>query len=687
MYDEDLLVERYTLSIDRIRNIIRERTVREPFVDYFEKVGNFILLVNEQYGELKKGTYHTFSLEELQERNYRLYEDILVKNYEYSYANPAFAVKVLGEDLGRELCFLYTEIRGMIVYAFENRLNEFVIYMELFIEIYNYFEENIPGKKQILDTLYWFVSDNSDITVEYRIREQIDPSLSFATDIIMNSDLNDLRYLYQFGEYISENELKIARHLNSLEEEKIKSMASTYTEGYRIGFIRGNKDLSKKRTVNIRYNIGFERIVREAIKLFQNMGLRPTIYRAAVSTINKRQQYKIGYSSISPNKQYDYDHKADNGLYLDKAFVERKLGVLRVAYEKYKELAALFAGPAVMEIFGETPFLPVSKSEAITLNEKQQKLSVSYDNQASQINNEYIKGEERSFTIIAYPIPEIGEKFPEIFDEVVKINTLDYKLYESIQQKIINALDEGEYVHIVGKGKNRTDIKVKLHELDDKENQTNFENCVADVNIPVGEVFTSPCLKGTKGHLHVTEVYLNELKYIDLAIDFEDGMISEYTCNNFKEEEENKKYIRDNLLYHHETLPMGEFAIGTNTTAYVLGKEFQIADKLPILIAEKTGPHFAIGDTCYSWAEDIKVYNPDGKEIVAKDNEVSLLRKEDVNKAYTNCHTDITIPYDELGEISVVKADGNRIPIILDGKFVLEGTKALNQPLEKVNNR
>ena len=36
---------------------------------------------------------------------------------------------------------------------------------------------------------------------------------------------------------------------------------------------------------------------------------------------------------------------------------------------------------------------------------------------------------ERSFTIIAYPVPEIGGNYEEIFREIVKINTLDYHLY------------------------------------------------------------------------------------------------------------------------------------------------------------------------------------------------------------------------------------------------------------------
>ena len=35
---------------------------------------------------------------------------------------------------------------------------------------------------------------------------------------------------------------------------------------YRMGFINGRKDLSKKKTVNIRYNLGFERMVKSCGK-------------------------------------------------------------------------------------------------------------------------------------------------------------------------------------------------------------------------------------------------------------------------------------------------------------------------------------------------------------------------------------------------------------------------------------
>lgn len=679
-----ILQERYELTIERISSIMEEDTVPKPFDDYFRKTASFLFTMKDITANIAAGETKEYSLAQWEALNREMYRDILPDHYSRSYADPAYAVRVLGETHGRVLSFLYTELRGIIVYAFEQRLEESVILHELFIEIYNSFEqEEQPTYRQIQQIIYWFISDYSDLTVTCRIREALDPELNFAADIIMNADLEDLRYLYRYGEYISDNERQMAMHMNSLPQETIDKMASVYTEGYRIGFQLANIDLTKKKTVNIRYTIGFERMIRAAIENFRQIGLEPVIYRAAVASINKRQHHRIGYQGGNPNKQYDYDHRADQAIYLDKPFVERKLGVLRAAYEQYRELAAVHAGPACVETFGETPFVPVNTPEAYYLSEKQQKLSVYIDNESAQITNQYIPGDERSFTIIAFPVPEIGENFAEIFNEIIKINTLDYHLYRGIQACIIAALDKGEAVHILGRGGNHTDLTVKLHQLTDPRRQSNFENCVSDVNIPVGEVFTSPVLKGTNGVLEVSQVYLNELRYENLRMVFEDGMITDYSCSNFDTEADNKKYIMENVLHHHETLPMGEFAIGTNTTAYRIAREYQIAARLPILIAEKMGPHFAVGDTCYSWSEDNPVYNPDGKEIIARDNEVSILRKTDVGQAYFGCHTDITIPYEELALIEVICPDGERIPVIAQGRFVLAGTEQLNKPLDQ----
>ena len=676
--------ERHALAVNRLRAMASEETVAEKYLIYFQDASIFLLELENVRRKIADRSWEHYSLKQKQSLNEILYSAVLEGHYEKSYANPAYAAKEMGLETGRLLSLLYAEIRSGIPYAFENRMDYLTILYELFIEVYNCFENTEePEPKEIRDILYWYASDYSDVFLADRIEEQIDPECSFAADIIEHADLETDDYLYRFGEYITENELGTARHLRSLPEDTLKKMADVYTEGYRIGFINTGKDLSIKSSVNIRYTLAFEKVIRIAIENFRKMGLKPVIYRAASSVITKREQYKIGYHGAIASQQYEYDHRQDQALFMDRRYIERRLEVAKTVYEKNKELAAGFAGPAVMETFGEKPFSPEANEAAPVYSEAQRKLALEYDSRSGQLTNRYIKGEERSFTIIAWPVPEIGENYPQIFNEVIRLNTLDAALYTRVQQILIDALDQGDYVQVRGKGQNQTDIRVNLRELDDPEKETLFENCVADVNIPVGEVFTSPALEGTEGVLHVSSVYLEGLQFRDLKLTFKEGRITDYICGNFENEEENRKYIYDNVLKNHDTLPLGEFAIGTNTTAYVAARKYGIEDKMPILIAEKTGPHFAVGDTCYSWSEDIRVYNPNGKEIVAKDNSISILRKEDVDKAYFHCHTDITLPYDELEEISVVTKEGKAIILLKDGKFVLPGTEVLNEPLEE----
>lgn len=681
---DEIQVERWQLAADRIREIAEEPGAKGSIGDYFKKTAEFVLLMLETLEKAEKGWFKTASLKQLEAWNERLYGDITGESYESSYANPAYAVPRLTGTYGRILSFVYAELRGMIVYAFEQRAEEMLICMELFLQIHSEFTGGaVPSEEQLASDVYWFVSDYSDVMVARRVQEQLDPSLSFARDIIMNADLEEPGYLYRFGEYISDSQIRMSQYLAGLPEEEIERIARVFTEGYRIGFEVAGKPLHKKKTVNIRYCLGFERIIRQAVRNFESMGLQSIIYRAAVSRVNMRETARVGYYGAFPNRQYDYDHKGDAALFMDRAFAERKAGVLKTAYEQYRELAQAHGGPAVMEVFGEIPFVPKTKPEALKLSEKQQEIQVSLYSRTGQIVNEYIPGDERSFTIIAFPVPEIGPQFEEIFQETVKMNTLDYRTWQQIQQKLIDVLDTGTSVHVLGKGNNRTDLRIMLARVREPEKETVFENCVADVNIPVGEVFTSPVLTGTEGVLHVTGVYLDGLFYKDLKLTFRDGLVTEYTCGNYGQEEENRRYIRENVLMHHETLPMGEFAIGTNTTAYMAAGKYGIEDRMPILIAEKMGPHFAVGDTCFSWEEEVKTYNPDGKQMIAKENECSILRKEDIKKAYFNCHTDITIPYDELQEISVVHEDGSRTPLIRDGRFVLPGTEELNRPFDE----
>lgn len=721
--------ERYALAMERIHETVRETaengSCEAAFTAYFARTADFLLQIEETGAFLASGGLESASIEELHRRNQALYEELLPEHYGASYANPAYAVKRLGEEFGAMLSFLYRELRSLIPFVYEGRQEEVVIRLELFLEVYAAFVyawqecgqgdgrrdaqrcdssdkmcSGLPNKEEIRRILYWFVSDYTETAVEEHLRQMLVPEGNFAVNLIRTADLSDVRYLYAYGEYISDNELETARFLASLPQEKINLMADTYTEGFRKGFEVAGKDLSKKRTAEIRYRLGFERMMRRAVENLERMGLKAVCYRAASSILYNPSVYKSGYYGGEANRQYDFDHKDDRALFFDRTYMNHKLEVTRTAFEKYKEQAAVYAGPAVMETFGERDFEPHNKAEALHMSEEQNALWVEYRTLAGELQRQYIREEERSFTIIAFPIPQIQEAFDAdlpaklgkkdmaecyraFFEEIIRINTLDYQVYRDIQQRLIDVLDTADYCEIKGMGENRTDLRVNLWKLADPARETIFENCVADVNIPVGEVFTSPVLSGTQGLLHVSRVYLNGLEYKNLEMEFEDGRIKRYGCTNFDSEEESRKFVWENVMYRHKTLPMGEFAIGTNTAAYVTARRYGVQEKFPILIAEKTGPHFAVGDTCYSNAEEVRVYNPDGKEIVAKDNEVSILRDKAQDKAYFNCHTDITIPYDELGELAAVRKDGSRVVLIREGRFVLPGTEELNEAFER----
>lgn len=684
---QEQIDERLALAWEGIEGMSDQQDTSEKYKDYFMKQAQFCLMIREHAGAVANGSIRQMSLNELRLMNNELYSDITPDHYDTSYTNPVYTSNLFGKELGQLLSFLAAETRAMISSAYQGDKIGIVIRLELLLEIYGIFrdaaQDDIEIKaKYVKSAMYWYVSDYAEYGALHSTVSQVNTDDEFVYKLIMESDLSDIRYLFYTGEYISKGIEHTAAHIAELPTDKVDLMADTFTEGFKNGFKMMNKDITKVKSVNIRGQFGFERFYVRAVKNFEKMGFKVAMSTNANSIFAGYELERSCIYGANPNKQYDFDHREDLALFLDGRLVTRKLEGIRASFEEHREQAAVYGGPAVLLIFGEKDFEPVSSGEIPAYNDEQKKLSASYTSKATAAVYDYVVSSHRCFTIISFPSPEIGVQYKEIFDEIVKINSLESAKYAVIQQSIIDALDQGIYAEVKGKDGNKTDLKIMLHELKDPAHQSNFENCVADVNIPVGEVFTSPVLEGTNGVLNVKKVFINGLEYRDLLINVKEGMAVDYDCSNFSDHAADRKLIDDNIMFHHGILPMGEFAIGTNTIAYVAARKFDIESKLDILIAEKTGPHFAFGDTCYSRDEDNKTWNPDGKELIARSNSISDLRKSEPDKAYFGCHTDITIPYDELGSIEAVRADGSRITIIKDGRFVLPGTEELNKAFD-----
>ncbi len=606
------------------------------------------------------------------------------EGYKTSILNPAVSAKAYGNAYAQTISALGRELLETLPYLMRGIRKPFLYACELIAEIFGHIEKD-GLDRGIKQSLYYYVHDYFREYTELRIYDKYDPAASSEIETIIRKAAADETALYDFGLPVSDEVLAVHRFLSKQSAKTIDGMAKTFVNGFVDSFETMRIDGSKKTSVSFNTYLGFERVTARAAELFREKGLEPRMFLQSCLLVNVCNFQMGGIAGNSVNRQYSYDHRNNGFLVLQRPLLEECLTAIKESMEVYREPLRGYAGPAVQEIFGEPDVEFKNKRAVPTAKPRTAAFLRELQGRLVPIVADFINPEQRTFTIIAYPVPSIGDNFEEVFRETIRCNTLSNAHYKEIQQKIIDVLDRGAYVTVTGRGKNETNMKVMLHTLTDPAKQTNFENCGADVNIPVGEVFTSPVLTGTEGTLHVTKVCIDGITFKNLKFTFKDGMLQTYTCDNFPTQAENATFLEEAVLAQHKTLPIGEFAIGTNTTAYEMGIRCNVQEKLPILIAEKTGPHFAVGDTCYSHSEDHALYNPDGKEIIARENEVSALRNTDPAKAYMNCHKDITIPYNELGEIKVYDAKGKLVgTIIKDGRFCVPGTEELNAPLESL---
>lgn len=634
------------------------------FKNFLDNASDFVTSLICLEENINDELFTKSSLESLKKQNDGLFNEITNEGYKKSYLNPDYACEVLGNKLGPIAFCIYSDIYKSIKFAFTHEKDN-LIDLKVLIEK---LKSQCDKEEASMAVYREFKIKTLRLQVLEIMEDRYNISNNFVRDIIKNSNLNELNYLYRYGKRISEYEICVAKFFQSYDKEKIKATANLIVNAFFQSVIVENKEIGDRKEISIVFNIGQELLVRDIMLILKEKGYHgfaPLPY------------------GIEENRQVSYDHRFNNALILDEEFKNLFIEKIKQEYKEKERVLSRHAGMVLFESFGEEPFSPADKNSALKFS-KEQGGYMGEIRQTFRLSKEtYIPGLNAGDTMIAFPSPQIGQDFEEIFEEIMKINTLDVDKYERIQQTMIDALDKADFVHVKGKGSNKTDIRIKMHELKNPERETLFANCGANVNIPVGEIYTSPVLKGTDGILHVEETFLDGLNFKELLLVFKDGYITEYSCKNFDEETKNLQYIEENLLFPHSTLPMGEFAIGTNTLAYVVAKKYGIMEKLPVLISEKMGPHFAIGDTCFSFAEDFDIKSHiNGKYIVAKENERSILRSEDIEKAYTGRHTDISVLYDSLELVTGYTKAREKIEVIKDGRFVLLGTEELNEPFD-----
>ena len=395
--------ERLSLAMERIAEIPEETGIQEPFHDFFCSAAGFLTGIFSLREAVRSGRYREYSLEEMQAIQKDLYRDMLPENYGESWLNPAYAGRRAAA--GAALSALYAELYALPKFVFQGRDEDIAPVLEIFLQVFGLFAGGeLPPEASVRDALYWYNFDYLDVTVPERNRELLVPC-DVRESLYHGMEPGDLRYLFLSGDYISEETLKTAAFLNGLPEETARTAAEAMVQGFVTGFRVMGKDLSSRTSVAIRFLRGFERLVLLSADSFAEAGLRTILPGSAVRMAERLPGSTERQISLSPNRQFDYDHRFDCALFWDKAFTDRKLSELRLSYGELRKEADGYAGPAVIETFGEAEFTPAECPAAFSLNPKQRKLRAAYMNANLALRNEFMPDEKTSFTIIAWPLP------------------------------------------------------------------------------------------------------------------------------------------------------------------------------------------------------------------------------------------------------------------------------------------
>jgi len=632
-------------------------------LQYHAQICRLLLAVTKFALNPKQESFAQKTLTELRLENAKLYQELSPEHYHECFANPDYTTSLFGQETGSLLACLYHEFRRGTEFASKQDFQRLYMLCQFFTRL----DQSAPINADTVLARYKAYKDET-LVFEEESAVYEETASDFYDRILLESDLCDLRYLYRYGKYVTDEDVHLAEFLNNYPPDQLDDMARVIVDALLHGFISQNRARRERAQVNFIYQMGQEQLARRVVIEFQNRGITAHV---------------VQVGALENFRQYEYDHRFDETLYLDEAYLTKSLEHYQDICAKHEQRLRGICGRVEIIQFGRLPAILQEKDTALTLTAPQNRLKKEYTLAKKNISHHYISPSDISFCKVGFPNPAIGQDFETIFQAFVQLNLADSRKFEVYQQTLIDALDLADYVQVKGKDGNETDITIAMNPLKNRQTQTNFLNCGGDLNIPHGEVFTTPVLKGTHGLLHVKDIYLKGIRYLDLRLHFQDGIIDRFSCQNFGEEEQNKHYILNTLFFPHSTLPMGEFAIGTNTLAYMIAKKYHLTASLPILLLEKMGPHFAIGDPCYAWGEEQPIFNLlDGKEVVAKENEKTGRRHAEPERAYTNIHIDITLPYDEIAFVRAVQQDGRQLDIIRNGRFVLEGVEELNAPFD-----
>lgn len=260
---EEFWLERYELVIERIRQIKEERCLPQDWQDYFVREAEHVEQVCKYLAFVQMGGLEMASLEVLQEWN-----SLLGRTWKSPQGECVPLMDLLSKEL-RTLGFL----------AAQKRLEEFLIRLELFAEIYGSCvcdwqeEKKLPTYKALQECLYWYASDYADMASLQALQYLQAPEENPVEQLLQKADLEKENYLYQYGITVTDRERGLWEWLVRLPLEEVEAWAEKLAEDI-LRQIIGNSLENLDKKVLLQYPVGYEKVVLRLMERLKEQGVK-----------------------------------------------------------------------------------------------------------------------------------------------------------------------------------------------------------------------------------------------------------------------------------------------------------------------------------------------------------------------------------------------------------------------------
>lgn len=296
----EFLRERYELAVEKIYLIPEEDAVDKEMGEFFREVADF-LRMTVPYDSVEHKEY-TRSGESSGEEQLSGLEDpvLLTEKYETSYANPRFAVKKLGADWGSLLSCIFGEVRSIVFAVKEDLLEEMLIRMELFLEVYSLFVYEWqelkcrPERENVRRILYWYVSDYADITLERELEQMLSAEKNGSVGI---SGAAGYRGLLMWDEWKPRKTLEYSENMLQYDLDHREDMALVWDKALM------RRKLEVIRTVCERHGKSLTGVVRLPIPERKEAYLEGGLLRFSKEQIQLLEEYAVQAENLLQQKE------------------------------------------------------------------------------------------------------------------------------------------------------------------------------------------------------------------------------------------------------------------------------------------------------------------------------------------------------------------------------------------------